>query len=265
MPADSMPFSMAPSNPPAATQVTNIESRAEDQARFLRQTPSEISIVLRMLVQRGDMLTAAGHDGQIVTQLLDIDTREKRIVFDWGGVEEDNRKLLASTQLHFKALPDGVRTEFSTDGPQAVNYEGRQAFEVPFPEKLYYFQRREFFRVPTPMLDPYVVTGRFPDGSSFRCEMQDVSLGGLAVRTDSARLAEMEIGTAFNDVQLDLGAAGGTFSVDLELVSPRSTTNANGAVRYVIGFRFTRLPGAAESVLQKLITRIEAKRRAMSA
>jgi flagellar brake protein len=244
--------------------VTTIESRAEDQARFLRQTPSEISIVLRMLVQRGDMLTAASSDGQIVTQLLDIDVREKRIVFDWGGVEEDNRKLLESSHLTFKAAPDGVRTEFNTDGPQAVDFEGRQAFEVSFPEKLYYFQRREFFRVPAPMLDPYMAKGAFPNGSTFRCELHDVSLGGVALRTDSARFSEMEIGTAFRHVTVDLGA-GGAFSVDLELVSPRAVSTPNGTLRYVVGFRFIELSGAAESMLQRVITRIEAKRRSLSA
>ncbi|WP_277189011.1 flagellar brake protein [Caballeronia sp. BR00000012568055] len=262
--AEPMSPQPVPSNAPAAAQVADIERRAEDQARFLRLTPSEISIVLRMLVQRGDMLTAASATGQIVTQLLEVDAREKRIVFDWGGVEEDNRKLLAASQLSFKAAPEGVRTEFVTDGPQAVDFEGRQAFEVPFPEKLYYFQRREYFRVPAPILDPYTAKGTFADGAAFRCEVQDVSLGGLALRTDAARLAEMEIGTAFSDVTLDLGA-GGTLSVDLELVSPRTITTPSGTVRYVVGFRFTRLSGAAESVLQRLITRIEAKRRSLSA
>jgi flagellar brake protein len=255
---------MSPQPASSTAPVSDIERRAEDQARFLRLTPSEISIVLRMLVQRGDMLTVASATGQIVTQLLEVDAREKRIVFDWGGVEEDNRKLLAASQLNFKAAPDGVRTEFNTDGPQAVEFEGRQAFEVPFPDKLYYFQRREYFRVPAPMLDPYIAKGKFPDGAVFRCEVQDVSLGGIALRTDAARLADIEIGTVFSDVTLDLGA-GGTLSVDLELVSPRTITTVNDTVRYVVGFRFTRLSGAGESVLQRLITRIEAKRRSLSA
>jgi flagellar brake protein len=254
----------ASSDAPAPAPIADIERRAQEQARFVRQTPSEISIVLRMLMQRGDMLTAASANGQIVTQLLEVDVRERRIVFDWGGVEEDNRKLLEASQVHFKAAPEGVRTEFSTTGAQAVQHDGRQAFEAPFPEKLYYFQRREYFRVPTPMLDPYVAQGAYADGVIFRCEMQDVSLGGLALRTDSTRLGETQIGTAFDDVMLNLGQFG-TLGVDLELVSPRTIPMPNGTVRYVVGFRFTRLSGAAESVLQRLITKIEAKRRALSA
>jgi flagellar brake protein len=254
----------AESTVPASPQISDIERRAEEQARFARLTPNEISIVLRMLVQRGDMLTVAGAKGQIVSQLLEADVREKRIVFDWGGVEEGNRALLLEKQLQFKAAPDGVRVEFTTDGAQAVEFEGRQAFEVPFPEKLYYFQRREYFRVPTPMLDPYTARGKYTDGASFRCVVQDVSLGGIALRTDAARLAEIETHTVFNGITLDLGPFG-QLDVDLELISPRVIAESNGTVRYVVGFRFVELSAHAEGVLQRLITKIEAKRRSMSA
>jgi flagellar brake protein len=248
----------------APTQMSDFERIAEEYERFARQTPSEISIVLRTIAQRRDLLTVASKYGQIVTQLMEVDAREGRIVFDWGGVEEDNRRLLQASQLSFKGSPDGVRVEFTTGAAHEVMYEGRPAFEVAFPEKLYHFQRREFFRVPTPILDAFTASGVFADGTTFRCELQDMSMGGISLRTDSARMGEAGIGTAFTDVSLTLGAAG-TYSVDLELVSPRMTTNANGVVRYVIGFRFTRLPGPAESMLQKLITKIEAKRRSMSA
>jgi flagellar brake protein len=243
---------------------SDFERIAEEYERFARVTRSEISVVLRTIAQRRDMLTAASTHGQIVTQLMEVDPREGRIVFDWGGVEDDNRRLLQASQLAFKGSPDGVRVEFTTSAAREVMVDGRAAFEVAFPDKLYHFQRREYFRVPTPILDPFIAQGAFADGSTFHCELHDMSMGGIALRTDSACLGETPIGAAFRNVRLTLGAAG-AYSVDLELVSPRMTTNANGTVRYVIGFRFTRLPGAAESMLQKLITKIEAKRRSLSA
>ncbi|MDR5796435.1 flagellar brake protein [Caballeronia sp. LZ008] len=245
-------------------QTTDIEKFAEDHERFARRTPSEISIVLRTLVQRGDMLTVTSGRGQIVTQLLKTDAREACIVFDWGGVEADNRVLLEARQLYFKGAPDGVRVEFTTLAARAVTYEGRQAFEVPFPEKLYQFQRREYFRVPTPVLEPFYAKGAFADGEAFRHEVHDLSLGGIALRMDTPRLAETERGTVFRDVVLHLGP-GAALPVDLELVSPRSVTTPRGDVRYVVGFRFVRLSAAAENVLQRLITRMEAKRRSLSA
>ncbi|SAL01295.1 flagellar brake protein [Caballeronia ptereochthonis] len=243
---------------------SDIEKFADDHERFARRAPAEISMCLRNLARRRDMLTVTSAQGQIITQLLEVDAREARIVFDWGGVESDNRALLKARQLYFKAAPDGVRVEFTTDAARAVTYEGRQAFEVSFPEKLYQFQRREYFRVPAPILDPFYAKGAYADGEAFRYEVHDLSLGGIALRTDTPRLAETEIGTVFNDVVLQLGP-GAAFSVDLQLVSPRSVTTPRGDVRYVVGFRFTRLSGVAENVLQRLITRMEAKRRSLSA
>ncbi|BAN28050.1 flagellar brake protein [Caballeronia insecticola] len=243
---------------------SDIEKFAEDHERFARHTPSEISVCLRSLALRRDMLTVTSGPDQIVTQLLEVDAREARIVFDWGGVESDNRALLAARQLYFKAAPEGVRVEFTTDAARAVTYEGRQAFEVDFPRKLYQFQRREYFRVPTPILDPYYARGTYADGEAFRYEVHDLSLGGVALRMDTARLAETEVGTVFGDVTLHLGP-GAAFSVDLELISPRSVTTPRGDVRYIVGFRFVRLSGAAENVLQRLITRMEARRRSLSA
>ena len=243
---------------------SDIEKFAEDHERYARHTPSEIALCLRNLAQRRDMLTVTSAQGQIVTQLLEVDAREKRIVFDWGGVESDNRALLAARQLYFKGAPEGVRVEFTTDAAQAVTHEGRQAFEVAFPEKLYHFQRREYFRVPTPILDPYHAKGEFADGETFSYEVHDLSLGGIALRMDTPRLAETEIGTVFNDVALHLGA-GAILHVDIELVSPRSVTTPRGDVRFIVGFRFVQLSGAAENVLQRLITRMEAKRRSLSA
>lgn len=248
----------------AESNVADIERLAEDAARYERRAPAEVSLCLRQLLQRRDMLAVTSAHAQIVTQLLEVDARERRIVFDWGGVEADNRVLLGATQLFFKASPDGVRIEFSTDAARAVSFEGRQAFEVPFPEKLLHFQRREYFRVPTPILDPFFAKGHFDDGEPFRYEIHDLSLGGIALRMEAPRLAETEPGTLFADVALNLGA-GATLSVDIELVSPRTVTTPRGDPRYVVGFRFTRLSGTAENVLQRLITRIEAKRRSLSA
>jgi flagellar brake protein len=170
---------------------------------------------------------------------------------------------LQEKQLQFKGAPDGVRVEFTTEPAQAAEFEGRQAFVVTFPEKLYYFQRREYFRVPTPMLNPYTANGVFGEGESFRCEIQDVSLGGIALRTESENFAALDTHTVLGNVELDLGPFG-SLDVDLELISPRSFTTPTGMVRYVIGFRFVELTSQAEGVLQRLITKIEAKRRSLA-
>jgi flagellar brake protein len=229
---------------------------------FGRRNPLEIGVQLRNLVNRGDFLTVQYKGGQLVTKILDVDVRGRTFTFDWGARAEQNQGLLATQRGHFHASPDGVRVEFVTATPREIRYEGRPAFEADFPEVLFYRQRREYFRVDGPVLDPYICSGRLPAGGPFRFDVQDLSLGGVGMRTTDERVAEMEVGTMLPETELSLGALG-KLSLDLELVSMRAVAQPNGTQRYQLGFRFVTLPGNAENTLQRLITQLEMKRRSL--
>ncbi len=124
-------------------------------------------------------------------------------------------------------------------------------------------QRREYFRVDAPVLDPYVCRGSLPDGESFLFEVHNLSLGGLGLRTADERVAALEVGVTLPDVELNLNGHG-KLSLDLQLVSHRATDVPNGTRRYQLGFRFMSLPGSAENTLQRLITQLEMKRRQLA-
>ena len=230
---------------------------------FGRRNPLEIGVQLRNLVNRGDFLTVEYAGGQLVTKLLDVDVRERTFTFDWGALSDQNKGLLSAPRCQFHASPDGVRVDFSTLTPRETRFEGRPAFEADFPEVLFYVQRREYFRVAAPILDPYMCTGRLPEGDSFRFEVHDLSLGGVGMRTSDMRVAQLPMGARLMDCELTLGGLG-RLSLDLQLVSHRSLAMPNGTQRYQLGFRFLTLPGSAENTLQRLITQLEMKRRSLS-
>jgi c-di-GMP-binding flagellar brake protein YcgR len=138
-----------------------------------------------------DFVTVEFCGRQIVTQVLEVDSRNAPFVFDVGSIAADNRALQASNQLVFRSLPGGVRTEFTTERAEPIVFEGRLAYEAPFPAILSWVQRREYFRVQTPLLAPYTASGRFADGDSFTVELQDLSLGGVALRTAHARFGAL--------------------------------------------------------------------------
>jgi c-di-GMP-binding flagellar brake protein YcgR len=230
---------------------------------FGRRTPLEVGVSLRNLANRGDFLTAEYAGGQIVTRLLDVDVTAHSFIFDWGGVAEQNRVVLAAPTLIFHAAPDGVRVEFTTGTPRETTFEGRPAFEVDFPKVLYYMQRREYFRVEAPVLDPYICSGMLPSGERFRFEVHDLSLGGVALRTMDERVADLEMGITLTDVELHFSVPG-KLTLDLRLVSHREQTTAKGDRRFTLGFKFVSLPGSAENTLQRLITQLEMKRRSLA-
>jgi len=234
----------------------------ESTSEFGRRNPLEIGARLRNLVNGSDFLTVQYAGGQLVTQLLDVDVHGRTFTFDWGSSPEQNQGLLAASRCHFSAQPDGVRIEFASTSPRETRYEGLPAFEADFPEVLVYLQRREYFRVDTPVVDAFTCTGRWPKGDAFRFEVHDLSLGGVGMRTTDERVANLSIGTFFRNCELSLGTLG-RISLDLELVSQRPTMQPNGKPRYQLGFRFLALPGNVEGRLQRLITQLEMKRNAL--
>ncbi len=239
------------------------EEDSDHEVDFGRRNPLEIGVALRNLANRGDFLTAQYGDAQIVTRLLDVDVTSHRFTFDWGGVAEQNRDVLQAPKLIFHAAPDGVRVEFTTATPRETSFDGRPAFEAEFPSVLYYMQRREYFRVEAPVLDPYICSGSLPGGDRFRFEVHDLSLGGVALRTTDERVADMELGVEIQDAELHFTATG-KVTLDMKLVSHRESTTLKGDRRFTLGFKFTSMPGSAENTLQRLITQLEMKRRALA-
>ncbi|SAL00239.1 YcgR family protein [Caballeronia fortuita] len=163
----------------------------EADERYAQRHTLQIALCLRTLLARGDFLTVEFGDTQFVTQLLDVDSRRAQFLFDFGSTARDNRALVDADALTFRGLPSGIRTHFVTGGAVVVTFEGRPAFEVPFPALLHYVQRRDFYRVDTPMFDPFVASGADEAGVAFRLELHDLSLGGVALRARDARFESL--------------------------------------------------------------------------
>jgi c-di-GMP-binding flagellar brake protein YcgR len=231
----------------------------ENDTDFGLRNPLQIGTALRDLAIRQDFLTVESGNQQIVTRLLHVDTKSKTLIFDYGSIGRENRPVLAAHKLLFSASPNGVKIEFTTGMPRKISYDGNAAFEVELPQVLFRMQRRGYFRVETPMFDPYFCSGVLPDGQPFRLEMHDLSLGGVALRTRDENIANLEIGATLKDVVLHLWNQG-TVVLDLQLVSPRFATMPKGGKIFILGFRILSLPAYAEKMLQQLITQLEIKR-----
>ena len=199
---------------PINTQASDIDER------YAQRHPLQIAVSLRSLVARGDFLTVEFNHTQTVTQLLDVDSRRARFVFDVSGTLGRDAALPNADSLMFRSQPSGIYTEFGTGRAARTIFEGRPAFEAPFPTLLYHVQRREYHRVETPTSDPFIATGCDEAGEAFQLEVHDLSLGGVALRSISTRLASLERGTFWRDVTLQMGGYG-TVTLDLEIVSPR--------------------------------------------
>lgn len=227
--------------------------------RYAQRHPLQMAVCLRSLMTRRDFLIVHFDGAQIVTQLLDVDSRHARFVFDASSTPGQDDGIANADSLIFRSQPSGIYTEFATARAVKTIFEGRPAFEVSFPTVLYHVQRREYYRVDTPVSEPFIASGRDEAGETFRFDVQDLSLGGVALRSADVSLAMLATGTVWHGVTLQMGGFG-TVTADLEVVAPRQTFTPAGERRAVIGCRFVELRGNAERVLQRTITQLETRR-----
>lgn len=224
--------------------------------------PLEIGGLLRSLAYRLDILTADYAERHTITRILDVDIAVRTFIFDWNTDQMDYEAALGADRWIFHATPRGIRVEFSVERVQPIVFEEKPAFQASFPAVLLCRQRREYFRVQTPVLEPYLCSGSLANGERFRAEIVDLSLSGVALRMTDEHLGNLDTGSIVRGAELHFTGQS-PISLDLQFVSYRDLHGIAGNARFVVGFKFLSLPGHTENVLQRLIARLELERRSM--
>ena len=207
-------------------------------------------------VDHADLYTISFHGKQMITCLLALDTKTNTLFFDTSQQASDNEALLASRRSRFRGLSGGVRVEFDLSLVKATKFEGRPAFATMIPPVLFYIQRREFFRVSTPMMNPYHCTGTMllshGGQSEYDIEIHDVSLSGIGLRS----IEPVEVGAMMPKSKIDLREHG-VLQTDLRVVNCKDIELANRKHINHIGCLFDRLSMAQEAMLQRYIMQAE--------
>ena len=223
--------------------------------------PKEIGAVLRQLMQRKDFLAVecSNRPHRIVTRILDVDQNAGVFIYDCSADQTYNRFLLESEESYFSATQDGVRVQFVSGRPEQHEFEGTFAFRSRLPESLYRMQRREFFRVETPLMEPYRCTAQLPDKRPVVFDIYDLSLNGVGLRSKDPILGGLPIGALLSKAVLDCSKLG-TMETDLKITYLHNIRGHNDPI-YHFGCRFQGFARSKEPVLQRMINYLELARR----
>ena len=189
----------------------------------LISNPLEIGGLLRNLANQRDGLIIDYAQWHIVTRILDVDITARTFIFYGDTNQSKNESALKADRCVFHATPRGVRIEFVIGRVQDVVFEEKPTFKARFPSVLLCLQRRAYFRVRTPALNPYLCSGSFPNGECFRAEIVDLSLGGVALRVMDDHLGNLEAGGIVRDAELRFTSQS-SITVELQFVSYRLPT-----------------------------------------
>ncbi|WP_018152539.1 flagellar brake protein [Leeia oryzae] len=231
----------------------------DEFGRFTLQTQVEIVYVLRGLIKSKQPIAIYFRQGQtsMLTTLLEVNTDAGTLVFDWGGSETVNQQLLNSERNVFVTSPEGVKIQFAVGKATAIQHQGKPAFSVALPDALVKMQRREYFRLQTPIANPYWLTVRNTATGTQRLALCDISLGGIGlIVPDREQFKPFE---TYDSCLLDLRDAG-VFDVSMQVRNLVSLKQKNDAIQHRMGCMFTGNVAALQNRLQRFIAQLERER-----
>ncbi len=234
-----------------------------DLSRFELESRAEIAQVLRALEREAALVTAYFNQGNefFLTTVVEVNPAAGRVILDRGPDEEVNRRALVAGKILFVTAQDKVKVQFSAPTLKETLYDGRTAFAIPFPATLLKLQRREFYRLATPMGSPLVCT--LPETPAGRLEVTvvDISVGGVGLSGFPLTMT-LEIGQKLPAARIVLPHEG-TLASALEVRNVQRITLRSGAQVQRAGCRFVDLPPAHQAMIQRYITRVDRERRAL--
>ena len=229
----------------------------------------DIRQVLKMLAKRSEKLSLsvklAGQEASFLTIALDVSS-DGHLVLDACGERRLNEAACLGPVLARGSL-DRVDIDFKLEGGEMVDHDDAPALSFELPARLHKLQRREYFRVPTPLAKPltcslWTQAERDPAGKAQErlATVLDISIGGMCLLepTDFA----FESGEIFKACSLTLPDLG-TLRFDLQVRHAFETQNRAGKPSRRAGCEFIGLPVAAQQMIQRFMAKLERDRRSV--
>lgn len=235
----------------------------ETDDRFLVRNPRQVRQLLRALIEKRALINAhvGGRDQSFSSAVLQVDEDDDTLLLDGSLQEASNRAAEQAGNLLCFAQLDKVLVRFRADN-LVREQDGRHvAFRATIPDELIHLQRREMYRLETPITDSpqLVLPASESRAEAVAMRVVDISGGGLAVTLpQDCRVVSLQ-----HRYQAELSLPEGPeLAVGLVACNTRELKLANGIQALRVGFRFEDLPRGGDNAIQRYIFRIDRQRNA---
>jgi len=240
-------------------------SKEEDDEKYGIHSRAGILSILRAMMQSNCLARCQFGPGEnrILTTIIDVDGENDEMVLDYGPDETVNKQALKAGAIDVLAYLEKVRIEFTCEGFEKIEYEGRDAFLAPLPETLLRFQRREHYRINAPTV-PAVkcvvpLAGAPAAGTqpaSAEVTVFDIGGGGMGV-IDTESRAGFELGALYRDCLVTLPELG-IAKVNLQVQHLSEIAEGKGQRARCA---YVNVPENTLSLIQRYINKLELERR----
>ncbi|MNK58081.1 Flagellar brake protein YcgR [compost metagenome] len=245
-----------------------MDSGLENWHDFEVESRREIIALLRGISEKNQLIRMLihGESDVCVTSILEVDADRNTVILDRSVNADQNRRMLAAKGISFETSLDKIRILFASALVEECNYGGTPALKIAIPETLIRLQRREYYRMTTPVSNPVRVSIPLPPslgGADTVFPLADISCGGIAILDNKLMLGET-IGRDYPGCRIDLPDVG-IVTATLQIRNSLDMTLLNNKLNRRLGCQFVDLPRSMLAHVQRYITRLERERNARMA
>lgn len=228
----------------------------------------EIQSVLRNIQRQRSLLHVHVSNSitAMISTVLDVDRNSNQWIFDISADASTNQRVQSANKIIVETSLEKIHIKFVCSGVKPCDFEGKPALCAPLPQALSYLQRRDFYRINTPITHPIMC--RIPVREHQKLKvvslpLGDISGGGIGVFDDN-HLPERSMGTIYDNCEITLPDVG-VITVTLRIQHVVAQELPSGKTRFRVGCAFVRPSGPTLNLIQRYVGKLEreliAKRR----
>lgn len=238
-------------------------AHSPDEEQYLVYNSKEIIQILTDLLKSKAMLKVSFNHAadECLTTIIAVDVKNHVIHLDIGLDDAFNNRLLANHHVIF-SKDDGIRIKWVSAHISAVTLHDGKAIKIALPQKMLRLQRREFFRLATPIVNPVpcqipIVDKTNPDVErTLELILADVSLGGIATIAPDPLDPVFVVGANFNQCKISFPDVGVT-SLTLQVRNITSISVKDSSAKHRIGFQFIEPSRGNEGLINRYTYNLE--------
>ncbi|MFZ6799865.1 flagellar brake protein [Undibacterium sp. Di24W] len=246
-------------------QATHPSLGTENQSPYQVESKREILSILKGFRDKSQLISMMINSGNeaFITSVLEIDDKNNNIIVDSTPSAEANQRIIAAPAVFFDGLLDRISIQFASSNVKVISFEGKPALQMPVPTSVIRLQRRENYRINTPVSTPIkcVIAVEVDSGiQKHKFSLVDISCGGIAI-LDDGRLIDIAAGTSYPDCEMDIPGIG-LIQMELQIRNSQELTLLNGKTTRRIGCAFLNLSSKTLASVQRYIMKLERERNA---
>jgi c-di-GMP-binding flagellar brake protein YcgR len=236
---------------------------AGNEQQFVVHNVKAIGQILADLLKHKTTLKVSFNNGNDVylTSVIALDTVNHAVFLDIGRDEAFNKRLLESHHVTFEK-DDGIRVRWVSTRLVAANMADGKAIKIAQPQSMIRLQRREYFRIPTPIINPVLCRIPMPDPKNpdedkiLELTLVDISLGGVGVTSIGILDPSFTPGATFSSCKMDFPDIGMT-SLKLQVMSMSPIPMKDGTIKHRIGLKFIDPSRGNEGLIHRYTYNLE--------